>query len=560
MIRNNPFIVSSSGSARTLAASLFCSLVAASSVVAGIMSDGVNLQPSYYNNGNVTIGWSLMNQNSKIGSVRIEIEPDKVTQAKTWIAEAKSNGKTIMATYHKSATLGSDSTSELTAAANWWRTNYSQLNASGAFTLNISNEWGSHDITSNNFASAYNSAISTVRQVYSGRLIIDIPGWGQETRTAADAVKGTNGTKINDTNIALSTHIYPGAWNQGRSRSLANADLDEMATANVPCLVGEFGNSGGSGADWSALTDHARGKGWTLLAWCWNGDGGSMNMVSPSWASNATATSFSKSSYFDIVYNKLAGGGGGGGGTVPASPTNLSASATSSSQINLTWTDAANNETNYKVERATSSGGPWTELTATLAAGTTSYSATGLTASTTYYFRVRASNSTGNSGYSSTASATTQASGGGGGDTADYSFESGTQSWAAISSNVTGVGTSTAQKFAGSSSLRVTINKTTSAAAGCQVGITNAPTAVAGKTVTFRFWVPSNCPLQAIQPFVQTGSGWTWTSNWVTSFTKGAWNTVTLNVPNTTPVQRLGVEFYLNNTFSGDCYVDSVDY
>ncbi|MFM7853284.1 MAG: DNRLRE domain-containing protein, partial [Flammeovirgaceae bacterium] len=36
--------------------------------------------------------------------------------------------------------------------------------------------------------------------------------------------------------------------------------------------------------------------------------------------------------------------------TVPATPGTLSASATSSSQINLTWTDNATNETGYKVE------------------------------------------------------------------------------------------------------------------------------------------------------------------------------------------------------------------
>jgi hypothetical protein len=41
------------------------------------------------------------------------------------------------------------------------------------------------------------------------------------------------------------------------------------------------------------------------MAWAWNGDGGSMNMVTPSWAQNATATSFSLSSYFSTVYTHL---------------------------------------------------------------------------------------------------------------------------------------------------------------------------------------------------------------------------------------------------------------
>lgn len=291
-------------------------LLAGSHAFAGVFPDGVNLQPSYYNNGNVNMGWSLMNAQGNIQTVRIEIEPDKVTQAKTWISQARSNGKTVIATYHKSAVLGSDSASELSAAGSWWRTNYSTLNASGAFTVNLSNEWGSHNITSNAYASAYNTAISSVRAVYSGAIVIDIPGWGQETRTAAQAVTGANGTRINDTNIILSTHIYPGAFNSATNGALQNSDLDEMGNAGRPCIVGEFGNGSGN-ANWSGLVDHAKSKGWTVLAWAWNGDGGALNMVSPRWVDNATATSFTLSSYFSVVYPKL-GGGGGGGTSVPA--------------------------------------------------------------------------------------------------------------------------------------------------------------------------------------------------------------------------------------------------
>ena len=91
----------------------------------------------------------------------------------------------------------------------------------------------------------------------------------------------------------------------------------------------------------------------------------------------------------------------------PAAPSNLTATATSSSQINLAWTDNANNETGCSVERATGSGS--FAAIASLGANVTSYSSTGLAASTAYSFRVRASNSAGNSAYSNTATATTQA-------------------------------------------------------------------------------------------------------------------------------------------------------
>jgi len=272
----------------------------------GVFGNGVNLQPSYYNNGNPNFGWTLMKQQTKIRTVRIEIEPDKVTQAKSWISQAKSNGYTVICSYHKASVLGSDNTADLNAAANWWKANYANLASSGSFTVNLMNEWGSHNISANAYAAAYNTAISTVRQVYSGTIIIDIPGWGQETATASAAAKGYNGgTKINDTNYILSAHVYPGAYNQAKGRYLVKADLDDLASGGRPCIIGEFGNQGGSGADWSGIVDYAKLKGWTVLGWAWNGDGGSMNMVNPSWATNGGATSFSLSSYFSVVYNKL---------------------------------------------------------------------------------------------------------------------------------------------------------------------------------------------------------------------------------------------------------------
>jgi mannan endo-1,4-beta-mannosidase len=145
----------------------------------GDIGNGVNLQPSYYNGGNCDLGWNLMKQNTKIKTVRIEVEPGQETNAKRWISEAKANGFTVIVSYHKSSVLGSDSTSELNAAAVWWKNNYNYLG--GNFIVNLSNEWGSHNITPSAYASAYNAAITEVRKVYSGSIIIDIPGWGQES-------------------------------------------------------------------------------------------------------------------------------------------------------------------------------------------------------------------------------------------------------------------------------------------------------------------------------------------------------------------------------------------
>jgi hypothetical protein len=97
------------------------------------------------------------------------------------------------------------------------------------------------------------------------------------------------------------------------------------------------------------------------------------------------------------------------GGNPPSAPSNLSATPISSTQINLSWRDNANNETGFKIERRIG-GGSYSQI-ATLGANVTSYQDTGLTPNTTYYYRIRAYNSYGDSAYSNEASAITFAAG-----------------------------------------------------------------------------------------------------------------------------------------------------
>ena len=94
----------------------------------------------------------------------------------------------------------------------------------------------------------------------------------------------------------------------------------------------------------------------------------------------------------------------GGAGT-PAAPSGLVATAVSGSEIDLTWTANATNATAYLVER--SSDNVIFSQIASLGANVTNFANTGLPGSTTYYYRVRASNGGVFSLYSNIASATT---------------------------------------------------------------------------------------------------------------------------------------------------------
>jgi chitodextrinase len=97
--------------------------------------------------------------------------------------------------------------------------------------------------------------------------------------------------------------------------------------------------------------------------------------------------------------------------TPPTAPTNLTATAASATQINLSWTASTDNVgvTGYKVERCQGTGCSNFAQVSTPAA--TTFNDTGLTASTSYSYRVRATDAAGNlSAYSSINTASTMAS------------------------------------------------------------------------------------------------------------------------------------------------------
>jgi chitodextrinase len=107
---------------------------------------------------------------------------------------------------------------------------------------------------------------------------------------------------------------------------------------------------------------------------------------------------------------KPVSGGGGSCTSVPGAPTGLSASSTSSSGTTLNW--------NAVTPPSSCSISSYTVLqngTSIGSTSSTSFSVSGLSASTTYNFTVEASDSAGTSGQSSAVGVTTSAGGGGGG-------------------------------------------------------------------------------------------------------------------------------------------------
>ena len=103
-----------------------------------------------------------------------------------------------------------------------------------------------------------------------------------------------------------------------------------------------------------------------------------------------------------------------GAASAPTAPSSLAGvgdnsdlSGTEVAAVDLTWTDNSTNEEDFEIERCTGAGCSSYAALVTVPAGTTSYRDTSVTDSATavtkYRYRVRATNSTGNSAYSTTA-------------------------------------------------------------------------------------------------------------------------------------------------------------
>ncbi len=93
-------------------------------------------------------------------------------------------------------------------------------------------------------------------------------------------------------------------------------------------------------------------------------------------------------------------------GPTPNAPTNLTATTISSSQIDLDWTDNANNELGYIIDRSSPDNSNYSTID-TVGPNVTTYADNGLNSGTLYFYKVAAYNANGVSDYSEEDSAFT---------------------------------------------------------------------------------------------------------------------------------------------------------
>ncbi|EFM08879.1 glycoside hydrolase family 5 [Paenibacillus curdlanolyticus YK9] len=171
----------------------------------------------------------------------------------------------------------------------------------------------------------------------------------------------------------------------------------------APILIGEFGGRGvdlttTEGVWQNKLVDYIKTNDLYWTYWSLNPNSGDTGgLLLDDWLTWNSP----KQAMLDRIMKPL-GTANPPGPTVPAAPATLAATA-GNAQVVLNWT-ASTSAASYNVKRATSSGGPYTTV-ATGVTGTT-YTNTGLTNGTAYYYVVSAVNSAGESANSAQASAT----------------------------------------------------------------------------------------------------------------------------------------------------------
>jgi hypothetical protein len=229
--------------------------------------------------------------------------------------------------------------------------------------------------------------------------------------------------------LSAAIGFSPIAWNSGSAQYAylwPNGDAIQQY-----CYVG--GTTGGAACHTSSFknggTMAISGTGANAILWAFGGS--ELHAMNPTdvsaadyWNSNMSAGDATGAGgayqYLAIangkVYvpagNSLIAYGTPGGVTTcmtsPTTPSGLSATAASSSQINLTWTAStagAGCGITYTVYQSTTAGTQGTAIASGVTG--TSFSATGLTAATTYYYEVVAVDSFGSSAASGQAMATT---------------------------------------------------------------------------------------------------------------------------------------------------------
>jgi chitodextrinase len=249
-------------------------------------------------------------------------------------------------------------------------------------------------------------------------------------------IAASTGITFNDTGLTASTsysyrvRANDAAGNNSGYSNSASATTPAAADTTPPTAPTNLAATAASATQinlsWTASTDNVGVTGYKVERCSGAGCSNFVQIATPTGITfNDTGLTASTSYSYRVRANDAAGNNSAYSNTAstttpavadttpPTAPTNLTATAASTTQINLSWTASTDNVgvTGYKLERCT--GAACANFVQIATPTGITFNDTGLTAFTSYSYRVRANDAAGNnSGYSNTASATTPAASG----------------------------------------------------------------------------------------------------------------------------------------------------
>ncbi|NBH06602.1 cellulase family glycosylhydrolase [Amycolatopsis sp. SID8362] len=322
---------------------------------------------------------------------------------------------------HDTTGYGEESAAaSLDQAADYWISIANALKGQENYVvINLGNEpFGNNQQVSATWASATSSAITRLRGAGLQHLIMaDAPMWGQDWQNIMRDNAASVLSADPQHNTVFSIHMY-GVYDTAAE---INAYFDAFRTAGLPLVVGEFGNMHSDGdPDEDTIMAQAQARGLGYLGWSWSGNGSDVayldmtNGFDPTsltaWGERFLngANGVRQTSKEATIY---------GGGTVdtqaPTTPGTPAVSGVTSSGVTLSWTASTDDVgvTGYDVLRAPgASGGTFAVVGSS---GTTTFTDSGLSASSTYRYQVRAKDAAGNTSAASGAVTATTSAGGG---------------------------------------------------------------------------------------------------------------------------------------------------
>lgn len=311
------------------------------------------------------------------------------------ISQAKAAKMIAVLEVHDTTGYGEQSgMSTLDQAADYWIGIKNALIGQENYVIvNIGNEPTGNGQSTSAWVDGHKNAIAKLRAAgIKNTLMVDGANWGQDWQGIMKANAASVFASDPLKNTVFSIHMYA----VYASDSAVNDYLSTFLSAKLPIVVGEFGNAyQGQAVAAGTIMSRAKQDGIGYLGWSWSGNGGSdapLDLVN-------NFSNSSLSSWGEYLFNsangitatsKRASIFGDGDTKVPGAPA-PSATAGNGSVV-LSWS-AVSGATSYEVARSTSAAGSFSTIATGLT--TSTYTDSGLSNGTPYYYTVAARNASG---------------------------------------------------------------------------------------------------------------------------------------------------------------------